>query len=284
MAPTDLSTATATERRCANAPAVFTGRVRDCFSAGAAAYEQGARLQAAMACRLGRLSRGLAGSIPSGPWADLGSGSGLLSRALEAELAGAPLLRIDQCAELLAQETLRMDDPQQRQNLQRQQLLWDLNQGLPAQVGGAALLASSFTLQWLEHPAQQLAHWCHRLAPGGWLVLAVPTDASFSVWRQAAATASVPYSGLELPSADALTEEAKRHLTLRRLERLRFSRPNRGALPFLREIRGIGAQASRQRRLRPTELRRLIQHWPGSAQPLTWEVLLLIGRKPGAGP
>lgn len=280
MAPTDLSTATATERRCADASAVFAARVRDCFSAGAAAYEQGARLQASMACRLGGLCRELAGSIPAGPRADLGAGSGLLSRALEAALGETPLIRVDQCADLLAQEARCCAGEEQRLALQRQQLLWNLNEGLPARLSGAALLASSFTLQWLERPEQQLAQWCNRLAPGGWLVLAVPTDASFGIWRQAAATASVPYSGLELPSASALAEVAQQRLALRRLERLRFSRSNRGALPFLREIRGIGAQASRQRRLRPTELRRLIQHWPAGEQPLTWEVLLLIGRKP----
>ena len=71
----------------------FGGRVRDCFNRHAAAYEQGARLQTAIAARLGQLCRSLRPQIPAGPRADLGAGSGLLSRALETSLGGPPLLR-----------------------------------------------------------------------------------------------------------------------------------------------------------------------------------------------
>ena len=252
----------------------FSGQVRACFGRGAGGYEQGARLQAAVAARLGRLCRGLAPALPPGPRADLGAGSGLLSRALETHLGGEPLLRVDLCPDLLTQERRR--EPAVGAN----QLLWDLNGGLPPQLQGAALLSSSFALQWLEQPERQLAAWCRQLAPGGWLVLAVPTAGSFGIWRRAARTAGVPFSGLELPPAEALEAVARRELRIQQLKRLHFSRPNRGALALLRRIRAIGAQASRQRRLSPAELRRLIAHWPGPEQPILWEVLLLIGQRP----
>lgn len=252
----------------------FAGRVRACFGRSAAGYEQGARLQAGVAARLGRLSRTIARSLPPGPRADLGAGSGLLSRALETNLGGPALLRVDQCPDLLAQE--RRHAPQ----LGAHQLLWDLNGGLPRQLQGAALLASSFALQWLEQPERQLEGWCEQLATDGWLVLAVPTAASFGIWRAAARAAAVPFSGLQLPDATALEAVVRRRLRLQQLNRLRFSRPNRGALPFLHRIRAIGAQASRQRRLSPSELRRLVAHWPSEDQPLVWEVLLVIGQKP----
>ena len=251
----------------------FGERVRDCFNRNAAAYEQGARLQAAVAARLGGLCRALKPNIPAGARADLGAGSGLLSRALETALGGPALLRVDLCDALLAQE--RCGDPA----LARQQLLWDLNDGLPRQLNGAALLASSFALQWLEPPPLRLQEWCTQLQPGGWLVLAVPTAGSFSIWRTAAARAQVPFSGLELPTAPELVAIAEQELEVQRLQRLRFSRPNGGALPFLRQIQAIGAQASRQRRLSPAELRRLSAHWPAADEPLHWEVLLLVGRK-----
>ena len=159
------------------------------------------------------------------------------------------------------------------------QLLWDLNDGLPRQLRGAALLASSFTLQWLAEPEQRLAEWCEQLAPGGWLVLAVPTSGSFRIWHQAAQAAGVPFSGLVLPEAAALAAVAGERLRLRRLERLHFSRPNHGGLALLRQIKAIGAQASPQRRLSAGELRRLLQHWPDPQQALNWEVLLLIGQR-----
>jgi len=248
--------------------------VRDCFNGSASGYEQGARLQTAVAARLGGLCRSLKPAIPAGARADLGAGSGLLSRALETGLGGPPLLRVDLCDGLLAQE--RRGDPA----LARQQLLWDLNDGLPRQLNGAALLASSFALQWLEQPPQRLREWCRQLRPGGWLVLAVPTAGSFSIWRTAAARAQVPFSGLELPNGAELAAIAEQELVVQQLQQLRFSRPNGGALPFLRQIQAIGAQASRQRRLSPGELRRLNAHWPAADEPLRWEVLLLLGRRP----
>ncbi len=254
-----------------SAPAGFSARVRDCFNRGAAGYERGARLQAGIAHRLGRLCRGLSTDLPAGARADLGAGSGLLSRALEAELTDAPLLRVDQCPDLLAQERdLGSPVPQ---------LLWDLNDGLPRQLRGAALLASSFSLQWLANPEQRLAEWCEQLAPGGWLLLAVPTAGSFGIWQRAARAAGVPFSGLALPDAEGLAAVAGERLRLRRLQQLRFSRPNRGGLALLRQIKAIGAQASPQRRLSPTELRRLLRHWPGPEQALNWEVLLVVGQR-----
>lgn len=255
----------ATLRFCA--PAGFSARVRDCFGRGAAGYERGARLQAGIAHRLGRLCRPLASEMPSGVRADLGAGSGLLSRALEAALDGSPPLRVDQCPALLAHEPAKP------------QLLWDLNEGLPPQLHGAALLASSFTLQWLAAPEQRLLEWCDQLKPGGFVLLAVPTAGSFRIWHQAAHRAGVPFSGLALPDADGLAAVASGALRLRRLQRLQFSRPNRGGLALLRQIKAIGAQASPQRRLGAAELRRLLQHWPGPEQALNWEVLLLVGQR-----
>ncbi|MEA5443868.1 methyltransferase domain-containing protein, partial [Cyanobium gracile] len=158
----------------------LSGLVRHRFGRGAAGYEAQALVQRAVACRLGRLCRDL--PLPAGPRADLGAGSGLLSRALPAH----GLLQLDLCPELL------------QRNPQQPQLLWDLNDGLPSVLHGAALLASGFALQWLDDPAGQLGRWCRALAPGGWLVLAVPTAGSFPQWHRAAAAAGVPCTALEL--------------------------------------------------------------------------------------
>jgi malonyl-CoA O-methyltransferase len=249
----------------------FHAEVRRCFGQQAGAYERGARLQAGIATRLGQLSRRLQHDLPAGPRADLGAGSGLLSRAIAAGLGGAALLRVDHCSALLEQERGR--DPG------IPQLEWDLNQGLPAQLQGAALLASSFALQWLAEPSLQLAHWCGALQPGGALLLAVPCGGSFRLWHRAAQQAAVPCTALELPVAATLIASAAVHLDLEVNQLLRFSRPNHGARPFLGQIKAIGAQASRHQHLSAGQLRRLIQHWPGPEQAIVWEVLLLMGRK-----
>lgn len=252
----------------------FANRVQACFASGAPTYQRGARLQAAVAERLAGWGACL--TVPAGSRADLGAGSGLLARALERRMrfAGASanaVLRLDQCPELLAQEHQR--DPAVPQ------LLWDLNRGLPAQLQGSALLASSFALQWLEQPALQLQRWCRALQPGGWLLLAVPTAGSFSLWRQAAARAAVPYTALALPEASELVTVAARELNLQRQDRLHFSRPNPGGRAFLAQIKALGAQASQAAPLNPGQMRRLLAHWPSGGEAIGWEVQLLVGQK-----
>ena len=252
--------------------ASFSERVRDCFSGAANHYEAEARIQRAIAWRLGHLCRPLA--IGPGPRADLGAGTGLLARSIALQRPDLNLLRLDNCQALLESE------PPGREASTR--LLWDLNLGLPAQLAGASLLASSFALQWLEQPRRHLDQWASQLARGGWLVLAVPCAASFQQWRQAAERARVPFTGLALPAASELIEAAECQLQLLRCQRLRFSRRRPQALAFLRELKAIGAQASTAGQLSPAELRRLQAHWPPRAGecPLEWEVLLLLARKP----
>ena len=250
----------------------FSERVRDCFSGAANQYEGGARIQRAIAWRLGHLCRPLA--IGPGPKGDLGAGTGLLARSIALQRPDLNLLRLDNCQALLETEPAAAGA--------NARLLWDLNGGLPAQLAGASLLASSFALQWLEQPQLQLDQWASQLARGGWLVLAVPCSASFQQWRQAAERARVPFTGLALPAASGLVEAAERQLQLLRCQRLRFSRRQPQALAFLREFKAIGAQASPKGQLSPAELRRLQTHWAPRAGecPLEWEVLLLLARKP----
>jgi malonyl-CoA O-methyltransferase len=248
----------------------FSAKVERCFSLGASTYQRSASLQAAVATRLAGLARPLASHLPPGPRADLGAGSGLLARAIEAQLGGPSLLRLDACGSLLEQE-----QPPEH-GLQR---LWNLNQGLPEELKGAGLLASSFALQWLEKPEQQLHHWCEALRPGGALLLAVPCRSSFRIWHQAADAAGVPCTALPLPDALELQERAAGALQLHQSQLLRFSRPNQGARAFLHQIKAIGAQASPAARQQPGALRRLIHHWPGPEHAIVWEVLVLVGQK-----
>lgn len=256
----------------------FTDRVRARFGGRAAAYGRHAPLQRAVAWRLARAVAPL--PLPPGPAADLGAGTGLLGQALlhpalqqqrpQPERA-RPLLQLDLCPELLAHNPLAASHGSQ---------VWDLNTGLPEELaGGAALLCSSFALQWLEQPAAHLERWCRALAPGGWLAVAVPTAASFPQWRLAAARAGVPYTGLALPTADALAAVAAAALQLRQGQRLRYTHAAAGGRPFLRSLQAIGASASPGPPRPAGELRRLLQHWPSDAG-ITWEVLLLIGQRP----
>ena len=255
---------------------IFSQQVRHRFGRQADHYNGHAKLQRAIAWRLSRHCLSL--PLPPGAWADLGAGSGLVGQALREQAqalqevnaqANPSLLQVDFCPELLACNPIAMAQGA---------LLWDLNAGLPSELEQPALLTSSFALQWLDDPIQQLELWCSALRPRGWLALAVPTAGSFPQWHQAAAAAQVPFTGLALPSAKGLVAAARRPLQVHTCQPLRFTQPCGNGLTFLRDVRQLGASASRQKPLHPSQLRRLLQHWPAGGT-LGWEVLLLVGQR-----
>ena len=252
----------------------FSQRVQQGFARRAGSYAQHARLQRALAWRLAHHCRSL--PLPNGPAADLGAGTGLVGEALlaqaGAEALGRPLLQVDLCPALLGHNRLAG---------RHGALEWNLDHGLPPQLQGAALLCSSFALQWLEQPERQLQHWCQQLAPGGWLALTLPVAGSFPQWQQAAERAGVPCTALALPAARCLIAVAEQELepSTLRVEQLQFSRREGDGRRFLQGIRAIGASSSRNPGLGPQGLRRLLQHWPAGEE-ITWTVLLLIGQRP----
>jgi malonyl-CoA O-methyltransferase len=253
----------------------FSQHVRRLFGRQAGHYNGHAKLQRAIAWRLARHCLCL--PLPPGPRADLGAGSGLVGQALRDQGLGKQglgdtnpsLLQVDFCPELLARNPIAKGQGA---------LLWDLNGGLPSELQRPALLTSSFALQWLDDPIQNLELWCSALRPRGWLALAVPTAGSFPQWHQAAAAAQVPFTGLALPSAQGLIAAARRHLQLQTCQELSFSQPCGNGITFLRDLRQLGATASRQKPLHPSQLRGLLQHWPAGGS-LGWEVLLLVGQR-----
>ena len=247
---------------------VFSAQVSSRFGRHAAGYARHARLQQGVAWRLAHLCAPL--HLAAGPRADLGAGSGLVGQALRAQGCQGALLQLDICPELLAHNP---------QTPAGGQLSWDLNLGLPEQLGQASLLTSSFALQWLENPPAQVQHWCEQLRPGGWLGLAVPTSASFPQWHQAAAAAGVPCTALSLPAAEALLAAASRGgLMAHYSHRLHFSRAYGSGLGFLQQLKTLGASASRSHRLNPDQLRRLLDCWPGHGR-VSWDVLVLLGQR-----
>ncbi|MFQ6539814.1 MULTISPECIES: hypothetical protein [Aphanothece] len=255
------------DRTALSQPEPFSQRVRRGFNRRAESYDRHARLQRAIAWRLAR--RLLTLPLPVGPGADLGAGTGLVGQSLVRQGWPHHLLQLDASPELLARNPLSGSHGSQ---------VWDLNRGLPPDLAGAALLTSSFALQWLEEPLMRLEQWCGALAPAGWLGLAVPTAGSFPEWREAASRAQVPCTLLPLPAAEALETRAQTLLELKCSERMRFSLPCADGRTFLGQLKAIGAGSTTAAPLAPGQLRRLLQHWPSSGV-ATWEVMLLVGQK-----
>lgn len=240
-----------------------------CFDRHASRYDAEAGLQRAIAWRLAQLTAAL--PLPTGPRADLGAGSGLVGQALQQHLPQPDLLQVDGSPTLLQRNPLGQGSDQQ--------LLWNLNNDLPAALQNSALITSSFCLQWLQRPAERLQHWAAALRPGGWLVLAVPVDGSFPQWHEAARRAGVPCTARALPAAQALIAAASTSLRLQRQQTLVFSRRYSPAgLGFLRQLRCLGAGHSDQQPLSPSQWRQLLHHWPVDDR-VSWHILVLIGQR-----
>jgi malonyl-CoA O-methyltransferase len=240
------------------------------FSRQAEQYQQHAGLQRAMAWRLAHRIATL--PVPAGPMADLGAGSGLVGQALQQLAPQHQLLQLDGSAALLQHNPLAASTTER--------LVWDLNAGLPDCLQGSALLTSSFGLHWLSRPTEALKQWATALAPGGWLVVAVPVAGSFKQWHQAACRAEVPCTAWPLPAATELLQAVSSVLALKHHQEMQFSRRyGPGGRAFFRQLQQLGAGYSDHPPLRPSQWRQLLNHWPADEQ-VSWRILMLMAQRP----
>ena len=236
------------------------------FDGAATQYNQAARLQTAMAWRLAGCCKRL--PIPSGRWLDLGSGTGLLADAIEQRNPGRVVERIDGSPSMLAQNS-RPDHTQ----------LWDLNQPLEGRDDPPTLIASSFCLHWLSDPGTRLQNWFECLAPGGWLIVALPVKGCFPQWHAAAHQAAVPCSALSFPTTQALLASIPKQ-QVRQQQQLCFSEQASYITALLRPMQTIGAGTSTHSALSVKQWRQLSAHWPERSAEgqvrLTWLIQILV--------
>ena len=236
------------------------------FDGAATQYNQAARLQTAMAWRLAGCCKRL--PIPSGRWLDLGSGTGLLADAIEQRNPGRVVERIDGSPSMLARNS-RPDHTQ----------LWDLNQPLQSSDDAPTLIASSFCLHWLSDPGTRLQNWFECLAPGGWLIVALPVEGCFPQWQAAAHQAAVPCSALSFPTTQALLASIPKQ-QVRQQQQLFFSEQASHITALLRPMQTIGAGTSTHSALSVKQWRQLSAHWPERSAEgqvrLTWLIQILV--------
>ena len=253
----------------AGGPVIRPDQVLDRFSRAAPTYAGEALLQRAMAWRLAQLCRRC--SIPSGIWADLGSGTGYLATALEAAHPGQQVIRLDGSAAMLNSHSRGA-----------RTIRHDLSRGLPDWPEPPQLLASSFVLHWLPDPAQQLRRWVNALPEGGWLSLAVPVDGSFPQWQQAARDAGQACTALTMPVRAQLMA-ALPDGVVQRDECLNFTQHAANPLQLLRPMSSIGASVTHGGRLSPGQWKAVFRAWPQAhACPgfaLTWRMWVLMVKR-----
>jgi len=244
------------------------------FARGANIYAKNAKLQQAVAWRLARYCKNL--EIPKGLIFDFGAGSGNLTEALEKQNKQLTAVLVDECRELLAKSEVA--------NVRK--LEWDLNQGIPPEAIGAALIASSFTLHWLKDPVEQIKQWGEAIAPGGWLAITVPVEGSFISWQIAAKLAGVKYTGITLPIEGELIKSLSKVAEIKENKIIRYSKQYNSGLEFLKEMKWIGTNGGAISKLNQKELKKLDHSWPQRSNEKTktitinWDIMLAIAQKP----
>lgn len=244
-------------------------------------YAKNAKLQQAVAWRLAKYCQNLI--IPEGLKWDFGAGSGHLAAALERQIKGLSAILVDNCRELLAKSEVASV----------RKLEWDLNQGVPPEAIGAALIVSSFALHWLKDPVGQIKLWGKAIAPGGWLAITVPIQGSFKSWHRAAEIAGVKFTGITLPIGADLIKSLGQVAEIKEQKILRYSKRYNSGLEFLKEMKWMGTNGGATGTLNQRELRKLNNYWLDNQNngitskgeqnkstkiTINWDILLIIAQ------
>src|SRR5262249_22734394 len=104
------------------------------------------------------------------------------------------------CRERVSKETRELD---------RNVSFSELDAGNLKDQSMYAVIASSFTLQWLPEMTAVLQRMVDALLPGGLLMLAFPTVDSFPEWRQACEDTGATFTGNALPDPDAVVKKLR---------------------------------------------------------------------------
>tara|TARA_B100000214_G_scaffold369349_1_gene342269 strand:+ start:548 stop:1303 length:756 start_codon:yes stop_codon:yes gene_type:complete len=244
----------------------WSSLIKKNFNEAALNYNNSAYIQKITALKLAKICS--QHPIQHGLWVDLGSGTGLLAKSLEAHYSNQYVLRLDYSKKMIDQH------PESRPKQ-----IWDLNNGLPKWSKKPNLLASSFVLHWLDNPGEQLRKWFNSLSSQGWIALAIPIQGSFPEWYFAAAKANVTCTALNLPSYDSLNKVVpNKNIIYNKIETIKQSADK--ATSLLKPMIKIGAQSSKKKQLSISDWRHLLSYWPienkNQLFNLSWSVQFLL--------
>ena len=210
--------------------------IGDSFGRAAPSYEANATLQRLVA---GRLAQRImqAGPLPGGEHPrilEIGSGTGLLTRALRRRMPGATIIATDLAPEMLraCRNSMPGDDSLE---------MVAMDAARPAVAGGFDLVCSSLALQWLPDPPATLRGLSRLLRPGGRLHVSTLLAGTLEEWRAVFAAEGLPDAGLEYRSIEQMRAGFG---GVWDAETIAVAHPD--GLSFLRALRGIGADRRAQ--------------------------------------
>ncbi|MBS1953488.1 MAG: methyltransferase domain-containing protein [Cyanobacteria bacterium SZAS-4] len=229
------------------------------FSQQASMYDAHAKVQVSSAQALADFLRTDADKIPQGPILELGCGTGIFTMHLLDLFPERVLTVSDVSQSMLARCQLLLSPVRER-------ILFSLIDAEEVAEKEIALIAASFSLQWVTDFYATIGRLLETLKPDGQLVFSIPIAGSFSEWREQCSRTGVPFSANTLPEKSHLIEWcALKSLKLEWIKQPIVCQYD-SALDFFKSLKGVGASVNTSGvRLTTSQLRRLVEEWDSNS-------------------
>lgn len=232
------------------------------FGRAASFYDNYADLQREVADRLIASLQPWRDIIPSGPIAELGVGTGFVTKGIvdlypkrNIEAIDLSPGMIDFCEQTFsdfenvsfsvsdAEEVPQFDDPHY------------------------AMTVSGFAAHWFKDPAQTLAKWLEITKPGGLLLASFPGNESFPQWKKHCQELGLPFTGNELPDVEEMVIKMSVGPAQIDYYEDTITQTYESASDFFEELKqlGMGTQL-KGRHLTSDERKLLVEHWDDSKE------------------
>jgi malonyl-CoA O-methyltransferase len=259
------------------------------FSRHAGTYARHAEVQATSAEHLAQFisSANSTRRIPAGSVLEIGCGTGLFTKHLLSLFADRVVVAsdvsqsmLDQCRLMLASTnpSALQSSAQSESKSSLQRLKFSLLDADNCESQERyALVAASFSLQWVTNFLGTLDALINHLKPDGQLVFSVPLNSSFSEWREQCVRARVPFTGNNLPDRTELVDWCRENSLTLEWQQQPITCSYSCPIEFFRSLKSVGAATNTSGvTLTQKELRRLIHAWNAASNKevlVTYDVL-----------
>ena len=237
-------------------PVSYKKEIAAKFGSAAPYYDQHAELRMEAANRLMASLQPWRDIIPSGPIAELGCGTGFVTKGL---------------AELYPQRVIEAIDLSDQMVAYSREKLTDYN-NLSFHTADAeqpdheepyyAMTVSGFAAHWFRDPALTLGRWMDATKPGGLLLASFPGNESFPNWRRHCQELGLPFTGNSLPDVEEVVVKMSVGPSQVDYYEDTIMQSFESAFDFFSHLKRIGANTQQSgRSLTSKELSLLMNHW-----------------------